>query len=105
MEDESGAATSPAAAPKPDLPTGSAGERAGAGGAKATPKDVAREKHLFFDEVTLSVRGGQGGHGAAFDLPKAGKGAKLARTADGGQADGGGAQQLAVLRDTRNAAR
>ena len=24
--------------------------RAGAGGAKATPKDVAKEKHLFFDE-------------------------------------------------------
>ena len=73
--------------------------RAGAGGAKATPKDVAREKHLFFDEVTLSVRGGQGGHGAAFDLPKAGKGAKLARTADGDFAlpEGGGRGGSVVL--------
>ena len=40
LEDESGAATSPAAAPKPDLPTGSAGERAGAGGAGAGACDA-----------------------------------------------------------------
>ena len=73
--------------------------RAGADAAKATPKAVAREKHLFFDEVTLSVSGGQGGHGAAFDLPKAGKGAKLARTADGDFAlpEGGGRGGSVVL--------
>ena len=59
---------------------------------EATPADVAREKHLFFDEVSLSVRGGQGGHGAAFHLPKVGKGAKLGRTSDGDFAlpEGGG---------------
>ena len=51
--------------------------------ASATPADVAKDKHLFFDEVAVSVRGGHGGRGAAFDLPKVGKGAKLGRTADG----------------------
>ena len=50
---------------------------------EATPADVAKEKHLFFDEVSLSVRGGHGGRGDAFNLPKAGKGAKIRRTADG----------------------
>ena len=38
------------------------------------------------------MRGGQGGHGAAFDLPDKGKGAKLGRTSDGDFAlpEGGG---------------
>ena len=42
--------------------------------------------------MSLSVRGGQGGHGAAFDLPDKGKGAKLGRTSDGDFAlpEGGG---------------
>ena len=67
-------------------------KRLGSDGTKATPAAVAKEKHLFFDEVSLSVRGGQGGHGAAFDLPKVGKGAKLGRTSDGDFAlpEGGG---------------
>ena len=67
-------------------------KRLGSEGTKATPAAVAKEKHLFFDEVSLSVRGGQGGHGAAFDLPKVGKGAKLGRTSDGDFAlpEGGG---------------
>jgi len=66
---------------------------------EATPADVAKEKHLFFDEVALSVRGGQGGHGAAFHLPKVGKGAKLGRTADGDFAlpEGGGRGGSVVL--------
>ena len=67
-------------------------KRLGSDGTKATPAAVAKEKHLFFDEVSLSVRGGQGGHGAAFDLPDKGKGAKLGRTSDGDFAlpEGGG---------------
>ena len=50
---------------------------------ESTPSGLAKDKHLFFDEVAVSVRGGHGGNGAAFHLPRAGKGAKLKRTADG----------------------
>ena len=51
----------------------------------APPKSstVAKEKHLFFDEVMIGARGGAGGNGAAVSLPKVGKGAWIRRTADG----------------------
>ena len=50
--------------------------------AKAAPADVAREKHLHFDEVEVLARGGHGGHGAVVSLPSRGDGPKLRRTSD-----------------------
>jgi len=46
------------------------------------PADVAKDKHLFFDEAEITCRSGAGGHGALISLPKRGDGPKLRRTAD-----------------------
>ena len=46
------------------------------------PADVAKDKHLFFDEAEITCRSGGGGHGALISLPKRGDGPKLRRTAD-----------------------
>ena len=40
------------------------------------------ERHLLFDECSVEVRGGHGGHGAVVSLPRRGEGPRLKRTAE-----------------------
>ena len=49
---------------------------------KKPPPEVAKLKHLHFDEAEIIVRAGAGGHGAVITLPKRGEGPKIRRTSD-----------------------
>lgn len=49
---------------------------------KAPPEDIEKLKHLYFDEVEVVVRSGNGGDGAVIALPARGEGPRLKRTSD-----------------------
>ena len=51
-------------------------------GRKPPPADIAKDKHLHFDEADVIVRGGAGGHGKVLSLPAKGEGPRLKRNAD-----------------------
>ncbi|XP_051139933.1 probable GTP-binding protein OBGC2 [Andrographis paniculata] len=41
-----------------------------------TPETLVKERHKYFDEVLITVRAGDGGHGAVLSLPSQGKSTK-----------------------------
>ncbi|KAL1529683.1 hypothetical protein AB1Y20_000622 [Prymnesium parvum] len=50
---------------------------------RAPSKDLDKEKHLYFDQVSIVVRSGNGGDGMLLTLPKRGEGPLLEKNADG----------------------